>query len=206
MKKTQNRIISPHAGWRLCLYVMLVMFASCKSCKKEVNALPDATQTGANTAGCLIDGKAWIPNGSSDSSGDVILAGGYLLPLSGRPKNCVEIRMYRRDRSLMYVYVKSVDKPGRYPLSFDTSTDLLSVSTKSFAIYSIDGFMIDDPDYNYITTSQYTGHVNFTVADTTRKLLAGTFEFDAIDTPSKRTIRVTEGRFDLNQQFLPIKR
>ena len=85
MKKTQNRIISPHAGWRLCLYVMLVFFASCKSCKKEINALPDATQTGANTAGCLIDGKAWVPRGNS-GAGISPLGGGIGILLGEYPK------------------------------------------------------------------------------------------------------------------------
>jgi hypothetical protein len=33
-------------------------------CKKQQeNKLPAATQNGANTFGCLIDGKAWIPSG-----------------------------------------------------------------------------------------------------------------------------------------------
>ena len=102
----------------------------------------------------------------------------------------------------MQMYVRSVTKPGRYPLSFDTGTDPVYATTKNFGYYSVDGFMIDDPNYNYVTTSQYTGYVNFTVADTTKKLLAGTFAFDAIDAPSKRTIRVTEGRFDINQNIL----
>ena len=114
MKKTQNRIISPHAGWRLCLYVMLVMFASCKSCKKEINALPDATQTGANTFGCLIDGKAWVPRGSGAMSSSPIV-GGYRDAVSGRPKNSVQITLFDRNRDLMQLYVKSVDKAGRYP-------------------------------------------------------------------------------------------
>ena len=72
-------------------------------------------------------------------------------------------------------------------------------TTKNFGVYAIDGFMIDDLDYNYATTSQYVGYVDFTVADTITKQLSGTFAFDAIDAPSKRTIRVTDGRFDLNQ-------
>ena len=199
MKKTQNRIISPHAGWRLCLYVMLVFFASCKSCKKEINALPDATQTGANTAGCLIDGKAWVPRGKATVPRTRPIVGGYRKALSGRPKNSVQITFFDENRDFMELYVKSVDKAGRYPLSFDTDLDPLYATTKNFGVYAVDGFMIDDPNYNYVTTSQYVGYVDFTVADTTTQQLSGTFAFDAIDILSKRTIRVTEGRFDLNE-------
>ena len=196
MKKTQNRIISPHAGLRLCLYVMLLAFASCKSCKKEVNAPPDATQTGANTAGCLIDGKAWVPR---STNGDRPITGGYYASLPFR--NSVVLNFFDT-RDMVQLYVKSVNKPGRYPLSFDTNADPVYTTTKNFGIYYVGGFSIDDPDYNYITTSQYVGYVDFTVADTTNKLLAGTFAFDAIDIPSKRSIRVTEGRFDINQKTL----
>ena len=81
MKKTQNRINSPTC-LRICLYVMLVMFASCNSCKKELTTedlvaqLPPATQTGANTFGCLIDGKPYVPNGYTGWSGTYPAMGG----------------------------------------------------------------------------------------------------------------------------------
>ena len=180
--------------------MMLLAFASCKSCKKEVNALPDATQTGANTAGCLIDGKAWVPRGSGGVGANYPIVGGYERGLP--TPNSVIISFIDRNRDLMQLYVKSVDKPGRYPLSFDTGADPAYTVTKNFGIYSVGGFSIDDPDYNYITTSQYVGYVDFTIADTTNKLLAGTFAFDAIDYLSKKTIRVTEGRFDIDQKTL----
>ncbi len=50
----------------------------------------------------------------------------------------------------------------------------------------------------YVTTNVYTGRVNVTKADTLTGLVAGTFEFTAVNRrdPSK-TLRVTEGRFDV---------
>ena len=39
----------------------LLLFTACK--KEEVEALPEATRTGQNTGGCLIDGKAFVAKG-----------------------------------------------------------------------------------------------------------------------------------------------
>ncbi len=205
MKTNQNRINSP-MGLRICLYVMLLAFGSCSSCKKDVDPLsklPAETQTGANTAGALIDGVAWIPNGNNNPIPAIRpLSGGYIAASLYRPKNCVSLRMVKNDRTGIDLFVKSVDKPGRYPLSFDTGLLYATQFPQNYGIYTIDGLYNTDPDYNYITTSIRTGYVNFTVADTTNKLLAGTFEFDAIDNPSGKTIKVTGGRFDINQKTL----
>ena len=51
-----------------------LLAASCKKSKPgaaltELEKLPPITQTGANTFGCLVDGKAWLPNGSKPQIG-----------------------------------------------------------------------------------------------------------------------------------------
>jgi hypothetical protein len=54
------------------LKIILVLFCSflllSASCKKEksnpIDNLPPATQTGANTFGCLVNGEAFLPKGS----------------------------------------------------------------------------------------------------------------------------------------------
>jgi hypothetical protein len=50
----------------LLLLVTLSLSCCSKDDNKPVNPidqLPPATQTGANTAGCLVDGKAFLPKG-----------------------------------------------------------------------------------------------------------------------------------------------
>ena len=48
-------------------------FAQCKKTKDipktELEKLPPITQTGANTFGCLVDGVAWLPNGTKPQNG-----------------------------------------------------------------------------------------------------------------------------------------
>ena len=200
MKKTQNCINSPTC-LRVCLYVLLLAFASCSSCKKDVDPtsqLPPATQTGANTFGAVINGQAWVPNGKSTVPATKPINGGYIGESIGVPKYTVHIRTYASDRSGATLYVKSVTKPGRYPLSFDTG-NFTTYYAKNYGAYDISGATTDDPDYSYITTSQVTGFVDFVVADTLTTQLSGTFEFEGIDFPSGKKIKVTNGRFDLNQ-------
>ena len=43
----------------LILVLWLPLAVGCK--KNELNALPPETQVGANTFGCLVNGKAWVP-------------------------------------------------------------------------------------------------------------------------------------------------
>ena len=202
MKTNQNRINSPTC-LRICLYVLLLAFTSCSSCKKDVDPtsqLPAATQTGANTFGCVINGQAWVPNGVSTIPVTRPINGGYIGESIGVPKYTVHIRT-NSDRVALQVYVKSVTAPGRYPLAFDTG-DFTTYYAKNYGLYRIDGPTIDDPDYAYITTSQVTGYVDFVVADTASKRLAGTFEFEGIDFPSGKKIKITGGRFDIDQKTL----
>ena len=202
MKTNKNRI-TLLMSLRICLCVTLLAFASCKSCKKDVDPtsqLPAATQTGANTFGCVINGNAWVPNGVSTIPVTRPIYGGYWGESIGRPKYTVYLETYGGNSTLK-LYVKSVTAPGRYLLAFDTGIFGTS-SPKNYGLYSTNGATIDDPDYNYITTSQVTGYVDFVVADTASKKLAGTFEFEGIDFPSGKKMKITGGRFDIDQKTL----
>jgi hypothetical protein len=44
-------------------YLCILLFAQCKKQNTDVNGLPAATQSGANTIGFLLNGKPWIPQG-----------------------------------------------------------------------------------------------------------------------------------------------
>ena len=63
------------------LALLLFTFSQCKKLKNNpVDELPPETQTGANTFGCLVDGKAFTPGGSSLSGPNKGAVYQYLIP------------------------------------------------------------------------------------------------------------------------------
>jgi hypothetical protein len=196
---------------RIWLYAVLcISFWTCKSSNSPtpLEQLPPATQTGANTFGCLIDGQAWIPNGTSGFIPSPAINGGYLGQSTftppdpqGRDKYNIQFRTYKKDGLSMQIYVEKVEKTGRYELNFDTETSPNLVYPKSYGYYSIRN-ATPATSSSYVTTSQVIGYVNFTVADTVMGKLAGTFEFDAIDKNSGKIIKITNGRFDIDPATL----
>ena len=178
----------------------MLCFTSCSSCKKEINALPEATQTGKNTFGCLIDGQAWIPSPSgSGAMGSKPISGGYMNAPTGAPSsygnNNVWVNAYNGSE-VISLYIRNVNKTGTYPLNFNTQPAPANLYPQNYA-----GFTrynnASGGDY-FMTTSNYTGTVEITRADTVSKILAGRFSFVGINNMGE-TISVTDGRFDLNQ-------
>ena len=102
------------------------------------------------------------------------------------------------ERSRFKIYVRGVDKPGTYPLNFDTNPGYLYPENYGVFYKKI----TDRQGYNwgedvYITTSQVTGSVTFTRADTINNIVSGTFEFKAKNPVDGKIISVSGGRFDL---------
>ena len=190
--------------FRLSCYILLLAFTSCSSCKKNEppkpeDTLPPATQTGAGTFGCLIDGIPYAPIGSQGIGGWIPPArGGYTTQLSQSPtRNNVKFSG-NNEGARFQIYVRSVSKPGTYPLNFDTNPGYLY--PENYAVFyknvQIDRYGTTRLD-TYVTTSQVTGSVTFTRADTVNNIVSGTFEFKAKNLVDGKIISVSGGRFDL---------
>ena len=171
------------------LVALLLLAMGCK--KNEINALPPATQTGANTFGCLVDGKAWVPDGGGLFVGIKPVEGGYQANYIDSLRNNIWIRSVRNDDSGLDIYLRNVSKTGVYQLNKTTQVTPTILVPLNYAYYR-------DAKYNYMTNSNYTGTVTITKADTVGKTVAGLFNFTAQDYASKRTITIIEGRFDVN--------
>jgi len=173
----------------LLLLFSIFSFSSCK--KNELDALPPATQIGNNTFGCLINGVAWVPNGGRGFSPDKAVEGGFQDNLNDPNQRWnVWIRTARNDGSFMDIYLHNVFKKGVYFLNFDTAVRPTIFFPQNYIYYY-------DRNSNYITTSQYSGKVMITEADTLLpNIISGNFEFTGYDAASKKTISVTNGRFD----------
>jgi hypothetical protein len=199
MKTNQNRI-TLLMSLRICLCVTLLAFTSCKSCKKELTTedliaqLPAATQTGANTFGCLIDGVPYVPNGATSCLSGTCppITGGYLSNNSSNgSRNSVEVVTKSMSGLGFAIYLAGVNTPDVYPLRYNSNNGyaLAYVPQKN-----------DTPILTVFTYGSTSGQVNVTKADTVNKIVAGTFEFEATHIQTGKTIKITNGRFDLKNQ------
>jgi len=179
------------------LFIIIpLIFLLISSCKKhEDNELPPATQSGANTFGCKINGVNWVANGSNDSfypnaTNCWIYVNRSILDTIP-PQYQLSISAYNLNGSSFELQIGQEPFIGTYNLNTNTSPKNPLLYKSNYGIYlnqSI-GFTTDSLNhYGYIKISKYD-KINF--------ILSGEFQFDAIDNLTKEVIHITEGRFDL---------
>ena len=185
---------------KTCLFIPLAALLLAAGCKKDDPAagLPPATQVGANTGGCLINGERFVATGWD--SGSVLsnpvppLSGGFSFDSIYR----VELHgQYNGQNTTVMLFLKN-DQVGSYQLNKTTqywpqgsSQNLLSHATFSAANSAGDV---------YVTDVQHVGQVVLTRSDLSAGVGAGTFEFTAASTfDPRKTITITNGRFDRKQ-------
>ena len=165
-----------------------------QSCKKQntkpadqLSLLPAATQTGADTFGCLVNGQAFTPKGSV-SSGPAVqcyysyISGGFNFTVSG-----------------------SNDGGNNFIKDVTLRTDSLAVSqgetitlrapsagnaTASYTVFQGLG------ETEYSTNNPVTGALTITKLDQANRIVSGTFYFNAADAAGD-TVKVADGRFDM---------
>jgi hypothetical protein len=165
-----------------------IYFFSCTllslSCKKE--KLPKATQEGKNTFGCKVDGKIFLPSESAGLFGSPPVTV-YNLPLNG----FTLLGKYYGDRPgdkdpqnviLSLEYLKST---GTYTLNANPNQGSYELSYGG------------GPHYE--TDATHTGSVTITRCDLTNHIYSGTFSFTAIDKNTGKVVKVSDGRFDVQQ-------
>jgi hypothetical protein len=151
--------------------------------KKPIDKLPAATREGKNTMGCLIDGEAIIVEGKyrdpilGCTSGIQILGGSNYIELVGGQCELPAITLHLGKASILPGLVLFNKKP--------------QLNSDNYGILDM-GFVGE----RYETNDSVVGKINFT--SVTDKILAGTFEFECINTQNKTTRKkVTDGRFDI---------
>lgn len=162
------------------------------SCKKQpkdqLSLLPPATQTGANTFGCLVNGAAFVPKNISIVRGPVLRCE-YSLTAQG----------------YVFYITSAVDAGNGLSNAIDIRTDSLKISegetlslTKKFTPGLAAAGYSDQSDYN--TNANATGQLTVTHLDTLNKIVSATFHFNAVSVAGD-TVKITNGRFDV--QYKP---
>ena len=179
-----------------CFLAVLLLVNGCAKDDPEAG-LPQATQEGKNTAGCLVNGERFVAaeSGVSLLTNPIpALRGGfafdsvYYVSLNGT---------YQGQRATFMLFL-SGETTRTYLLNRTTAYypqgDLLRVFSHATVTLAGSG------GETYVTSVQHTGQVVLTRADLRAGISSGTFEFTAASTfdPGK-TITVTKGRFDRKQ-------
>ena len=179
---------------------LLLTFFIFSQCKKSIPAnpideLPPETQTGANTFGCLVDGKAFKPGGASLSGGSFrcfyqnlgsAINGGYYFGVSGTFRNNSN---------------GSGSTVGLYTDSFKIEANtkykpLIRVKGNPYALYSSYTSNLSYQSYE-TDGSTYKGEFWIKKLDTISQIVAGTFWYDAVNTAGQK-VEIREGRFDMH--------
>ena len=168
----------------LMILLWLPLAVGCK--KNELNALPPETQVGANTFGCLVNGKAWVPKKGGLFTDPPVQGAFY----GARGQLNLWVQANNSDGSGLDFWVENPLRTGEYPLRYTTGIYPTIILPKNYALYY-------QSDGSYITSPQYTGTMTITRTDTIRGIISGTFEFTAFNAKSGLTVSVTNGRFDV---------
>jgi hypothetical protein len=171
----------------ICLLASLLLGASCRKTKapEPEDQLPPATQTGANTFGCLVNGKVYIPRGS-DGTSKPNLRKNYEIFNSKPQLTVITYRVFNSqfDGEIGFG-IDSIFTVGNY---LSTSTrNKTGIGGPFFNNCGISGFD---------TTTYRNGIYTITKLDLTNGIISGTFNC-TIKPNNCDTIKITDGRFDL---------
>ncbi|MBS1737496.1 MAG: hypothetical protein JSS98_12935 [Bacteroidetes bacterium] len=174
----------------LILIASLTMIASCKkenTLEVELAKLPPATQTGANTFGCLVNGKAWVAQNkdciilcdpSFDTyydtfNGGFIALSAFLKDNANNLDEEIDIAFDSTDFKKVFSFVKGKNDLNIRFLNFKGTT------------------------YNTVLDSSIKGNCNLEILnyDLRAGIISGSFEF-TLSKPGHETIKITNGRFD----------
>jgi hypothetical protein len=179
----------------LILAALLPLLCGLWACRKDdtpfqptdYTVLPPATQTGANTFGCLVNGEVWVPrvplftieSAISALVGEKINRGGGGISMRLKEEN--------RNEYLEISFTESLFQHRTYRTISDTSTFRFLPRLRINNFYYIHSW------------SDTTNYFEITKIDTLHNILSGQFNFRLTgqSNPSD-VINITNGRFDLH--------
>lgn len=177
------------------LFLITLTASKCKKDKRPtdpVGQLPPETQIGANTFGCLIDGKIFLPKGPSLSPIlqcayqylNTDYSKGYFFQLSANAKGNKECELFSISLGTDSLQI------------FEGETYQLVNYEKGLSAAQYSYFFSCGQFTNYNTSNNVTGQLNIKKLDEINQIVSGTFWFNAINTNGD-TVHVTDGRFDM---------
>ena len=179
------------------LYSFLLLgFFTFSQCKKKstnpIDELPPETQTGANTFGCLVDGKAFKPGGASLSGGSLQcnyqylgnqVGGGYFFVVKGTNQSDAGVFSVS-----LFIDSLQIFQGNKLTLRSRINGNASASYFKSPT----------NPYYEIYKTgsTNFLGEIWVKKFDTLNQIVSGTFWFDAVNNSGQK-VEIREGRFDM---------
>ncbi len=168
------------------IFTLLLITIGTMSCKKET--LTKATQIGANTFSCKVNGVIHIPNNEAFGARAISTS----LSKNENPISYniqILTNFSRKEPSEnVYLTIYKVNEIGVYKMSgseFRFGTYILGIPN------GLGGIKYTSKTFN-------DGEVNITKLDLVNRIVSGTFWFEAtIDNNPNEKVSITDGRFDL---------
>jgi hypothetical protein len=162
-----------------------------KAC--ELAKLPPLTTEGKGTFGCLVNGKAWLPQSC---------CGGIMAPAlplfhstyHDEEKNYYLDAMYNDSENPSIILAFPITTFKLQPQEYELN--VYKRDTMSEGVYSYCWNNDGCNRISYYTNDNQTGFFNVQYVDSARQIISGTFNFNA-QASNGETVCVTDGRFDM---------
>ncbi|GGE99366.1 hypothetical protein [Hymenobacter cavernae] len=183
----------------LLLFIPLLLTTGCKKEKTELERLPVATQEGKNSAGFLLDGKAWLPAQCYVCSDSPIR--GYSINTSrdGRILSLTFVRFPKdgKEGESLSFYLPHITKPDYFALD-KVAVPLARTNPANATL----GILKSSSRYPVVfdTGPDAVSSVTITRFDTVAHIVSGTFDLTVQEENGSETHQLTDGRFDLTLQ------
>ena len=173
--------------------------------------LPTETQTGANTFGCLINGKLLIPRDGTGTFGGshrgMILWAGHP---TGTEYSEIDIHDYKNPKTGdIVIHIQSLDQLGVGNYIIDESNGFRSIDGLNHNYIHCRIFNEATNSYKSYRSYPNSGVIKITRFDfipSVQLFVSGTFTCKVRNsTNSNDEIEITLGRFDINGFTLPVK-
>ena len=166
------------------VFPLLLLLACChKPPEPEPNPEPDlptATQEGKGTIGCYVNGKPWVPKPYL-----CLMCDGFFKAVVRHGELNIHFNNYKFENTITI----------NQRIEINIASPKLGENEILTELIFIDWQDRMDDKYYYLDTTK--PHVLFlTKLDSVNRIIAGNFEFTAIDKKRKSTVVVTKGRFD----------
>ncbi len=170
------------------------------SLSNNERTLPPITQNGANTLGCYIDDKLFIPrNGNNDRA--VYFYSGYPELTSYYEIDARDLRSEKTASLLMHIQALDANGFGEYIVNESNGSRGIDGLEDTYMHCRV--WRDDVGDFQYYLSYENSGVITITNYSLSGRLISGTFSGSVRNYEEPYdTIQVTQGRFDLKWNTL----